>query len=63
MVRVWKKIGHADKKHEAGVISLLQISITWPPTDYNENNTKELVNLQKVVHWRTVDTPKNIAFI
>eukprot|EP00957_Ditylum_brightwellii_P011671 881654-Ditylum_brightwellii.AAC.1 len=62
MARVWKKIGHADKKHEAGSVLPLQILATWPPIECNKNMIQELDNPKKAQHWRTVDTPKEIAF-
>eukprot|EP00957_Ditylum_brightwellii_P076231 5795057-Ditylum_brightwellii.AAC.1 len=33
MKKLWTKIGHADKKKEMGLISLLQVQITWPDVD------------------------------
>eukprot|EP00957_Ditylum_brightwellii_P060105 4564518-Ditylum_brightwellii.AAC.1 len=33
MARVWNKIGHADKKYKSGLITSLQIPITWPSSD------------------------------
>eukprot|EP00957_Ditylum_brightwellii_P025499 1927423-Ditylum_brightwellii.AAC.1 len=62
MARVWKKIGHTDKKHEAGSISSLQIPIIWPSIECDENLIHNLDNPKKATHWRTVETPKEIAF-
>eukprot|EP00957_Ditylum_brightwellii_P156040 11876766-Ditylum_brightwellii.AAC.1 len=62
MARVWKKIGHADNKHEAGSILSLQTLTTWPPIKCNKNTIQELDNPKKAQDWQTVDTPKKIAF-
>eukprot|EP00957_Ditylum_brightwellii_P029804 2254504-Ditylum_brightwellii.AAC.1 len=62
MVRAWKNIGHADKKHEAGSILSLQISTTWSSIECDKNAIQELDNPKKAPHWQTVDTPKENAF-
>eukprot|EP00957_Ditylum_brightwellii_P080708 6138290-Ditylum_brightwellii.AAC.1 len=62
MARVWKKVGHADKKHEAGSILSLQIPTTWSPIECNKNTIHELDNPKKAQHWQTVDAPKEIGF-
>eukprot|EP00957_Ditylum_brightwellii_P059860 4544478-Ditylum_brightwellii.AAC.1 len=46
MAKVWNKIGHADKKHESGSISSLQILVTWPPSDCDEDQISALDNLK-----------------
>eukprot|EP00957_Ditylum_brightwellii_P131458 10026348-Ditylum_brightwellii.AAC.1 len=62
MARVWKKIGHADKKHEAGSIASLQMPTTWPPIKCSKNMIQEPDIPKKAQHWQTVDIPKEIAF-
>eukprot|EP00957_Ditylum_brightwellii_P089260 6797018-Ditylum_brightwellii.AAC.1 len=44
MTQVWKKVGHADKKHEAGSISSLHIPVTWPSSDCDEDQISALDN-------------------
>eukprot|EP00957_Ditylum_brightwellii_P141666 10792640-Ditylum_brightwellii.AAC.1 len=62
MTWVWKKIGHADKKHEAESILSLQIPVTWPPSICDEDQISALDNPKKAQHWRMVETPRYIAF-
>eukprot|EP00957_Ditylum_brightwellii_P197522 15048555-Ditylum_brightwellii.AAC.1 len=62
MAKVWNKIGHAVKKYESGSITSLQIPITWPSSDCDENQIRALDNLKEAHHWRTVETPQEIAF-
>eukprot|EP00957_Ditylum_brightwellii_P152205 11587603-Ditylum_brightwellii.AAC.1 len=44
MQQVWKKIGHADKKHIDSLIITLQIPITWPSTTSDEHSRIKLDN-------------------
>eukprot|EP00957_Ditylum_brightwellii_P053057 4023113-Ditylum_brightwellii.AAC.1 len=37
MAKVWNKIGHADKKYKSGSITSLQIPVTWPSSDCDED--------------------------
>eukprot|EP00957_Ditylum_brightwellii_P152278 11593652-Ditylum_brightwellii.AAC.1 len=53
MVKVWNKIGHADKKYESGLIMSLQIPVTWPSSDCNEDQIRALDNPKEAHHWRT----------
>eukprot|EP00957_Ditylum_brightwellii_P083059 6313725-Ditylum_brightwellii.AAC.1 len=62
MAQVWKKNGHADKKHEAWSILSLQIPVTWPSSNCDEDQISALNNPKKAQHWRTVETPREIAF-
>eukprot|EP00957_Ditylum_brightwellii_P145527 11080407-Ditylum_brightwellii.AAC.1 len=62
MAKVWTKIGHADKKYEFGLITSLQITVTWPSSDCGENQIRSLDNLKEAHHWRTVETQQEIAF-
>eukprot|EP00957_Ditylum_brightwellii_P073574 5590469-Ditylum_brightwellii.AAC.1 len=61
MAQVWKKIGHAGEKHEAGSIPSLLIPVTWPPSDCVEDQISALDNLKKAQRWRTIETPREIA--
>jgi hypothetical protein len=45
--KVWNKIGHADKKYESGLIASLQIPVTWPSSDCNENQIQTLRNQKR----------------
>eukprot|EP00957_Ditylum_brightwellii_P156300 11896550-Ditylum_brightwellii.AAC.1 len=61
--QVWKKIGYADKKNIDSSITNLQIPITWSSTTTSdEQSTIELDKPKKANYWRTVDTPKEVAF-
>eukprot|EP00957_Ditylum_brightwellii_P123010 9379281-Ditylum_brightwellii.AAC.1 len=62
MQQVWKKIGHADKKHNDYSITALQTPITWPSTTCDEKSTEKLDNPKKAKYWWTVHTPKEVAF-
>eukprot|EP00957_Ditylum_brightwellii_P124073 9457889-Ditylum_brightwellii.AAC.1 len=62
MAKVWTKIGHADKKYKSGSIASLHIPVTWPSSDCDENQIQSLDNPKEVQHWRTVETPQEIAF-
>eukprot|EP00957_Ditylum_brightwellii_P048816 3703764-Ditylum_brightwellii.AAC.1 len=62
MVKVWNKIGHPDKKYKSGSIVSLQIPITWPSSDCDEDQICDLDNPKGAQHWRTVKTPQEIAF-
>eukprot|EP00957_Ditylum_brightwellii_P092169 7017075-Ditylum_brightwellii.AAC.1 len=62
MQQVWKKRGHADRKHIDSLITTLQIPITWPSTNFDEQSTIKLDNPKTANYWRTVDTPKEVAF-
>eukprot|EP00957_Ditylum_brightwellii_P050848 3856007-Ditylum_brightwellii.AAC.1 len=62
MAKVWNKIGHADKKYKSGSILSLQIPVTWPPSNCDEDQISALDNLKEAQHWRTVKTPREIAF-
>jgi phosphopantetheine adenylyltransferase len=63
MSKVWTKIGHANKKYKSGSIASLQIPVTWLSSDCDENQIRSLDNPKEVQHWRTVETPREIAFI
>eukprot|EP00957_Ditylum_brightwellii_P099000 7541513-Ditylum_brightwellii.AAC.1 len=58
MQQVWKKIGHADKKHIGSLITTLQILITWPSTTSDEQSMTTLDNPKAANCWQTVNTPK-----
>jgi phosphopantetheine adenylyltransferase len=62
MSKVWNKIGHVDKKYESGSIASLQIPVTRPSSDCNKNQIWSLDYPKEVHHWRTVETPREIAF-
>eukprot|EP00957_Ditylum_brightwellii_P071018 5396776-Ditylum_brightwellii.AAC.1 len=62
MARVWKKIDHADKKHEAGSILPLHIPVTWPSSNCDKDQISALDNLKKAQHLRIVETPQEISF-
>eukprot|EP00957_Ditylum_brightwellii_P015267 1150168-Ditylum_brightwellii.AAC.1 len=62
MAKVWTKIGHAGKKYESESITSLQIPVTWPSSKCNENQIQALDNPKEVHHWRTAETPQEIAF-
>eukprot|EP00957_Ditylum_brightwellii_P069636 5288854-Ditylum_brightwellii.AAC.1 len=62
MAKVWIKIGHSDKKYKSGLILSLQIPVTWPSSNCNENQILSLDNPKEAHHWRTVETPQEIAF-
>eukprot|EP00957_Ditylum_brightwellii_P175644 13373817-Ditylum_brightwellii.AAC.1 len=61
MAKVWKKIGHADKKYKSGSILSLQIPVTWQSSNCDEDQLCALDNPEKAQHWRTVETPPEIA--
>eukprot|EP00957_Ditylum_brightwellii_P160030 12181543-Ditylum_brightwellii.AAC.1 len=44
MNKVWTKIGHADLKKEMGLISLLQVPITWTDVDIDISTVTQLNN-------------------
>eukprot|EP00957_Ditylum_brightwellii_P029363 2219545-Ditylum_brightwellii.AAC.1 len=60
MSKVWNTIGHVDKKYESGSIASLQIPVTWPSSDCDENQIRILDNPKEAQHWRTVETPQEI---
>eukprot|EP00957_Ditylum_brightwellii_P148303 11291150-Ditylum_brightwellii.AAC.1 len=62
MQQVWKKIGYADTKNIDSSITNLQIPITWPSNISDERSNIELDNPKRANYWRTVDTPKEVAF-
>eukprot|EP00957_Ditylum_brightwellii_P091364 6956460-Ditylum_brightwellii.AAC.1 len=62
MQQVWKKIGHADKKHIDSLMTTFQIPIPWPSTTSDEHSTIKLDNPKTANSWRTVGTPKEVAF-
>eukprot|EP00957_Ditylum_brightwellii_P067249 5103217-Ditylum_brightwellii.AAC.1 len=62
MQQVWKKIGHADKKHIDSSITNLQIPITWPYTTSDEHSIIKLDNPKTANYWWTVETSKEVAF-
>ena len=62
MAKVWNKIGHADKKYESGSVMSLQIPVTWLSSDCDEDQICALDNPKEAQHWRTVETPQEIAF-
>eukprot|EP00957_Ditylum_brightwellii_P085516 6504541-Ditylum_brightwellii.AAC.1 len=62
MQHLWKKIGYADKKNIDYSITNLQNPITWLSTTSDEQSTVELDNPKKAKYWRTVNTPKEVAF-
>eukprot|EP00957_Ditylum_brightwellii_P131985 10063840-Ditylum_brightwellii.AAC.1 len=62
MAKVCNKIGHADKKYKSRSIMSLQIPVTWPSSDSDENQIHALENPKEEKHWRTVKTPREIVF-
>eukprot|EP00957_Ditylum_brightwellii_P147362 11220750-Ditylum_brightwellii.AAC.1 len=62
MAKVWNKRRHADKKYESRSITSLQIPVTWPSSDCDDNQIQALDNPKEVHHWRTVETPQEIVF-
>eukprot|EP00957_Ditylum_brightwellii_P087551 6665188-Ditylum_brightwellii.AAC.1 len=62
MAKVWTKIGHADKKYKSGSITFLQIPVKWPSSNCGENQIQSLDNPKEAHHWRTVETPQEMAF-
>eukprot|EP00957_Ditylum_brightwellii_P037224 2817931-Ditylum_brightwellii.AAC.1 len=62
MSKVWNKIGHADKKYKSGSIASLQIPLTWPSSDCDKDQIQSLYNPKEAQHWRTEETPREIAF-
>eukprot|EP00957_Ditylum_brightwellii_P139682 10645563-Ditylum_brightwellii.AAC.1 len=62
MAKVWNKIGHTDKKYKSGSILSLQIPVTWPSSNFDEDQIRALDNPKKAQHWRTVKIPQEIAF-
>ena len=62
MEKVWNKIGNADKKYESGSITPLWIPVTWPSSDCDKDQIRALDNPKEAHHWRTVETPREIAF-
>ena len=62
MSKAWTKLGHANKKYESGSIASLQIPVTWPSSNCDQNQIWSLDNPKEVHHWRTVETPQEIAF-
>eukprot|EP00957_Ditylum_brightwellii_P155074 11804466-Ditylum_brightwellii.AAC.1 len=44
MAKMWNKIGHADKNHESGSILSLQIPVTWPSSNCDEDQISALDN-------------------
>eukprot|EP00957_Ditylum_brightwellii_P141157 10754014-Ditylum_brightwellii.AAC.1 len=63
MAKVWNKIGHANKKYKSGSITSLQIPATWPSSNCDEDQIYALDNPKEAKHWRTVEIPREIAFI
>eukprot|EP00957_Ditylum_brightwellii_P186815 14224875-Ditylum_brightwellii.AAC.1 len=53
MAKMWNKIGHADKKYESGSIASLQIPVTWPSSNFDDNQICALDNPKEAHHWRT----------
>eukprot|EP00957_Ditylum_brightwellii_P100790 7682761-Ditylum_brightwellii.AAC.1 len=47
MAKVWKKIGHTDKKYESGSFLSLQIPVTWPSSDCDQDQISALDNPKK----------------
>eukprot|EP00957_Ditylum_brightwellii_P014097 1063408-Ditylum_brightwellii.AAC.1 len=53
ILRVWNKIGHADKKYKSRLITPLQIPVTWPSSNCYEDQICALDNSKEAQHWRT----------
>eukprot|EP00957_Ditylum_brightwellii_P007311 555434-Ditylum_brightwellii.AAC.1 len=62
MSKVWKKIGHADKKKDKGSILSLQVPVSWPDHQSDTSGITMLDNPKKASHWKTVELPKDVAF-
>eukprot|EP00957_Ditylum_brightwellii_P198350 15114990-Ditylum_brightwellii.AAC.1 len=45
------------KKYKSGMITSLQIPVTWPSSNCDEGQIRALDNLKEAQHWRTVETP------